>query len=194
LNRASAVNNPYPPCFGALLDKDGQTMFRLWAPSCPAVHLVIEGQEPVAMQADMDGFLIIRTHAPQGTRYHYQLPDGMLVSDPASRLQAEDVHGPSVVVDPDNYTWKNTDWRGHPWHEAVVYEVHAGVMGGFNGIREHLPRLCELGITAIEIMPVADFPGPRNWGYDGVLPYAPDTVYGTPDDLKALWETTSSIS
>ena len=105
---------------------------------------------------------------------------------PASRAQADDVHDPSVVVDPRRYAWRNTAWRGRPWRETVLYELHAGILGGFRGVARELPRLAALGITAVELMPVNDFPGRRNWGYDGVLPYAPDAAYGTPDDLKAL--------
>ena len=106
--------------------------------------------------------------------------------DPASRAQADDVHGPSLVVDPRAYRWRNADWRGRPWHETVLYELHAGLLGGFAGVQRELARLAALGITAIELMPVNDFPGQRNWGYDGVLPFAPDRAYGSPDDLKAL--------
>ena len=108
-------------------------------------------------------------------RYRYRLADGMLVPDPASRAQADDVHGPSVVIDPRAYTWRNPHWRGRPWHETVLYEVHAGTCGGFAALRASCRGLRELGITAVELMPVNDFPGRRNWGYDGVLPYAPDT-------------------
>src|SRR5690348_2469365 len=82
------------------------------------------------------------------------------------------------------YAWRNAGWRGRPWHEAVLYELHPGLLGGFRGVAEHLPRLAALGITAVELMPVADFFGAHNWGYDGVLPFAPDAAYGTPDDLK----------
>ena len=92
----------------------------------------------------------------------------------------------SIVTDPDAYRWQDTAWRGRPWEETVLYELHAGLMGGFKGIEERLPALAELGITAIELMPIAQFPGTRNWGYDGVLPYAPARAYGTPDDLKRL--------
>jgi maltooligosyltrehalose trehalohydrolase len=96
------------------------------------------------------------------------------------------VHGTSIVIDPAAYAWRNTAWRGRPWHETVLYELHPGLLGGFKGIAEHLPRLKELGVTAIEMMPIADFFGAHNWGYDGVLPFAPDAAYGTPDELKAL--------
>ena len=172
--------------FGATLLPDGQTRFRLWAPSSEVVSLDIDGQAPQPMRAFEGGWHEATLAAPPGTRYRYRLPDGLAVPDPASRLQASDVHDPSVVVDPSEYDWRNTNWQGRPWHEAVVYEAHAGAMGGFSGIRQRLPELRRLGVTAVEIMPIADFPGGRNWGYDGVLPFAPDTAYGTPAELKAL--------
>jgi len=176
----------HPLPFGATLLADGQTRFRLWAPSSEAVALEFDGRAPLPMQASDGGWHELTTAAGPGTRYRYRLKDGLAVPDPASRLQAPDVHDPSVVVDPTVFSWRNAGWQGRPWHEAVVYEVHAGAMGGFSGIRRRLPELRRLGVTAIEIMPIADFPGGRNWGYDGVLPFAPDTAYGTPDELKAL--------
>ena len=126
--------------------------------------------------------------AGAGTRYQFVLPDGLRVPDPASRFQPDDVHGPSEVVDPAAYRWQDEEWNGRPWHEAVVYELHVGTFtaaGTFRGAIERLDHLAALGVTAIEIMPVADFPGARNWGYDGVLLYAPDSSYGRPEDLKA---------
>ncbi len=176
----------HPLPFGATLLPDGQTQFRLWAPSSETVSLQLDGQVALPMQAAEGGWHELALAAPPGTRYNYLTQDGLAVPDPASRLQGPDVHDPSVVVDPSAYEWRNTGWQGRPWHEAVVYEAHAGVMGGFSGIRQRLPELRRLGVTAIEIMPIADFPGGRNWGYDGVLPFAPDTAYGTPDELKAL--------
>jgi maltooligosyltrehalose trehalohydrolase len=110
----------------------------------------------------------------------------MRVPDPASRLQHGDVHGPSVVVDPAAHEWHFGNWRGRPWHEAVIYEVHAGAAGGYRGLSAQCEALRDLGVTAIELMPIADFPGRHNWGYDGVLPFAPDEAYGTPGELKAL--------
>ena len=95
----------------------------------------------------------------------------LAVPDPASRAQSDDVHGPSVVVDPASYEWRNEHWRGRPWEEAVLYELHVGILGGFGGVARELPRLADLGITAVELMPIAEFPGARNWGYDGVLPF-----------------------
>jgi malto-oligosyltrehalose trehalohydrolase len=113
----------------------------------------------------------------------------MMVPDPASRFQPSDVHGPSQVVDPERYAWRNDGWIGRPWEEAVLYEAHLGAFspeGGFDGMRRRLDYLAKLGITAVELMPIADFDGRRNWGYDGVLLFAPDAAYGTPDDLKRL--------
>jgi maltooligosyltrehalose trehalohydrolase len=177
--------------FGASLQPEGTTRFRLWAPGQDRVALAIERSEtPLAMEACGDGwFQLTIDDARAGTRYAYQLPDGLRVPDPASRLQAEDVHGPSVVVDPLSYQWRHPDWRGRPWHEVALYELHTGCFsdtGDFEGVQRKLDWLADLGITAIELMPVADFAGRWNWGYDGVLPFAPDRTYGTPDKLKAL--------
>ena len=181
----SAMHFAHSLPFGATLLPDGNTQFRIWAPTPPSIDLMI-GDTAVAMTPEPGGWFSASTLAPAGTPYRYRLPDGMLVPDPASRLQAADVHDPSVVVDPHSYTWKHGDWTGRPWHEAVIYEAHPGLMGGFSGLREYLPELVALGITVLELMPINDFPGSRNWGYDGVLPYAPDTSYGTPNELKAL--------
>ncbi|MDP9043720.1 MAG: malto-oligosyltrehalose trehalohydrolase, partial [Pseudomonadota bacterium] len=125
---------------------------------------------------------------PAGTRYRFDV-DGQRVPDPASRQQFDDADGDSVVVDPRRHAWQDTAWRGRPWHEAVIYELHVGAFtpeGTYAAAAAHLPELAALGITAIELMPLADFPGRFGWGYDGTLPYAPDTCYGTPDELKAL--------
>ncbi len=171
--------------FGASLQPDGTTRFRIWAPSADRLDLVIDGARR-GMAAEGGGWYALTAPAPAGTRYQFAMPDGMHFADPASRMQDKDVHDPSVVVDPTDYEWQNGDWRGRPLHEIVVYELHPGLMGGFRGIQDRLPELQRLGITAMELMPIADFPGRHNWGYDGVLPYAPDRSYGTPDELKAL--------
>ena len=138
------------------------------------------------MTACSGGWFEIVVNCGPGTVYRYLLPDGTAIPDPASRAQSNDVHGPSVVVDPASYKWRNEHWRGRPWEEAVLYELHVGILGGFGGVARELPRLAALGITAVELMPVAEFPGARNWGYDGVLPFAPESSYGKPDDLKSL--------
>ncbi|MGP1613613.1 MAG: alpha-amylase family glycosyl hydrolase, partial [Pollutimonas bauzanensis] len=172
--------------FGAMPCGDGSVNFRLWAPAAAQVHLELEGGPPLAMAAVGDGFHELRRPCAPGSRYRYRVGPGLSVPDPASRLQDGDVHDASIVVDTQAYGWLNEDWRGRPWTDTVLYEVHAGLAGGFRGVQAMLADLAALGITAIELMPVADFPGPRNWGYDGVLPYAPDCAYGSPDELRAL--------
>ncbi|HEU0096171.1 MAG TPA: alpha-amylase family glycosyl hydrolase [Rhizomicrobium sp.] len=118
-----------------------------------------------------------------GAGLHYRFwIDDTAFPDPASRLQHGGVHGWSMVTLPR----KADSWCGRPWHETILYECHPGLMGGFSGVAKRLPELAALGITAIELMPIAAFPGTRNWGYDGVLPYAPAESYGTPADLRAL--------
>jgi len=179
--------------FGASVHGGGVD-FALWAPSAGSVVLLHTpaGGEPAphAMQRGADGWhRLTLADARDGDSYAYRLPDGTTMPDPASRFNPQDVHKPSQVVDPGRFEWTDDAWRGRPWHEAVVYELHVGTFteeGTFRAARERLGELAELGITAVELMPLADFPGARNWGYDGVLQFAPDASYGTPDDLKAL--------
>ena len=169
------------------------TLFRLWAPKHDVIELVLEtqgGDVRHRMSEKSEGWkeLLVSTAAP-GTRYRFALPDGLLVPDPASRFQPDDVHGPSEVVDPRAFVWTDGAWSGRAWHEVVLYELHIGTFTGagtFQAAIDKLDHLAGLGVTAIEIMPVSDFPGLRNWGYDGVLPYAPDATYGRPDDFKAF--------
>jgi maltooligosyltrehalose trehalohydrolase len=177
--------------FGARFIAPGQAQFRLWAPDCENVSLVLEGRA-VPMTRGDDGVFEALSICDAGSRYKYKISDDVFVPDPASRAQSGDVHDDSIVVD-QSFDWVHADWRGRPWHEAVVYELHPGALGGFSGIAAHLPRLAALGITAVELMPIADFPGRHNWGYDGVLPYAPDTAYGTPADLKAMIDTAHGL-
>jgi maltooligosyltrehalose trehalohydrolase len=172
--------------FGATLLRPNRTRFRLWAPGQEQVSVQIERRDAVPLRRSADGWHEAEAECDAGAQYRYRLVDGLAVPDPASRAQADDVHGPCVVVDPRAYHWRNPDWKGRPWQGAVLYELHAGVYGGFAGVQRELKRLSELGITAVELMPINDFPGKRNWGYDGVLPFAPDRAYGSPDDLKAL--------
>ncbi len=152
--------------------------------------LEIEGEATRAMEKDAGGWHLIHCAGRgPGTRYRYELPDGQKVVDPASRFQPRDVHGFSEVTDPERYRWTTEGWRGRPWKDAVIYELHVGAFteaGTFDAVREKLPYLAELGVTAIELMPISDFSGRWNWGYDGVLPFAPDSSYGHPDDLKCL--------
>lgn len=176
-----------PYSFGAVPLDSGVTRFRLWAPSAPAgLALEVEGHPPIALRPDADGYAQADVDCPPGARYRYRLDEDTAVPDPASRLQDGDAHGDSIVVAPDAYPWRHPDWTGRPWEEAVLYEVHAGLAGGYAGLLARLPGLAAMGVTMLELMPIADFPGTRNWGYDGVLPYAPDTAYGTPEDLKRL--------
>src|SRR5690606_15162765 len=124
-----------------------------------------------------------------GTAYAFEVGDGMTVPDPAARAQAGDVHGQSLLVDPLAFRWTLPTWSGRPWNEAVVYELHVGTFeehGDFDGVRRHLDHLARLGVTAIELMPVAQFAGRRGWGYDGVLPYCAHEAYGGGDGLKRL--------
>jgi maltooligosyltrehalose trehalohydrolase len=142
-------------------------------------------REPVAMVRSEDGWFEAEAEASAGGLYRFRLDPDLAVPDPASRAQQGGVHGWSRVVDP-SFEWRSSDWRGRPWEEAIIQEVHAGVLGGFRGVAERLPALADLGITAIELMPIGAFGGTRNWGYDGVLPFAPAESYGTPEELKAL--------
>lgn len=185
----------HPYSFGALPLDSGVTRFRLWAPSAPpGLALEVKGHPPIAMQPGPDGFAHADVDCEAGARYHYRLDAATVMPDPASRLQDGDVHGDSIVVAPDAYRWRYPDWTGRPWEDTVIYEVHAGLAGGYKGLTARLPELAAMGITMIELMPIADFPGDRNWGYDGVLPYAPDTAYGTPDDLKHLIDSAHGLN
>ncbi|BBC73442.1 malto-oligosyltrehalose trehalohydrolase [Altererythrobacter sp. B11] len=172
--------------WGPQLLAEGRTLFRLWAPDCDAVELELRGGASLAMHKDADGWFSVEADAAPATRYRFRLASDLVVPDPAARAQDGGAHGWSVLTDPDSYAWRQRHWTGRPWEEAVIQEVHAGVAGGFTRLAGQLPRLAELGITAVELMPIAAFGGDRNWGYDGVLPYAVAEGYGTPDDLKAL--------
>ena len=170
--------------FGPRLDRDGAT-FQLWAPSAKAVGVAIEGQGLIALTRDADGFWSGSAPARAGAHYRFEV-NGRRVPDPASRFQPQDVNDPSELIDPGAYVWRHPQWAGRPWEETVLYELHAGILGGFQGVRERLKAIADLGVTAIELMPIGDFAGAHNWGYDGVLPFAPASAYGRPDDLRAL--------
>ncbi|WP_313621651.1 malto-oligosyltrehalose trehalohydrolase [Achromobacter sp.] len=180
--------------YGAVPLDSGVTRFRLWAPSAPSgLALEVEGHPPIPLRPGADGYTQVDVDCPPGSRYHYRLDANTVIPDPASRLQEGDVHGDSIVVAPGAYRWRHPDWTGRPWEETVIYEVHAGLAGGYAGLIGRLPELAATGITMLELMPIADFPGERNWGYDGVLPYAPDTAYGKPEDLKRLIDTAHGL-
>jgi malto-oligosyltrehalose trehalohydrolase len=148
-----------------------------------------EAHELPMRKASTGWYALTVPTAGAGSRYQFRLPDGLLVPDPASRFNPDGVHGPSEVIDPAAFDWPDDDWLGRPWEDAVIYELHVGSFtpaGSFAGVIERLDYLAHLGVTAIELMPVAAFPGRRNWGYDGVLPFAPNATYGRPDDFKRL--------
>ena len=175
--------------FGAECLDDGNVRFRLWAPKAQRVDLCLANQEPRALSKLEDGWLELVIHAPAGSRYQFEINGQTKVPDPASRFQPSDVHGPSEVIDPAAFDWQDEHWRGRPWEEAVIYELHIGTFtpdGTFAAAEQRLDYLADVGITTVELMPIADFAGARNWGYDAVLPFAPDNCYGHPDDLKRL--------
>jgi maltooligosyltrehalose trehalohydrolase len=180
--------------FGAELTSDGQVRFRLWAPAAHEVELMLQNgsdaPRPLEMGAQAEGwFELVTGEARAGSRYRYRIDGKMEVPDPASRSNPDDIHGPSEVIDASAFEWGDGDWRGRPWHEAVIYELHVGTFtpeGTFAGAAEKLDHLVELGVTVIELMPIADFPGKRGWGYDGVLQFAPESSYGRPEDLKSF--------
>jgi malto-oligosyltrehalose trehalohydrolase len=176
---------------GPVLRADGKVSFRLWAPGCEQVKVqIVDFPDPLPMRtAGMGWHELTTSDAQAGSRYQFILPDGRRVPDPASRFQPADVHGPSEVVNPRSFNWRDHDWGGRSWDEAVLYELHVGTFtseGTFQAVIERLEHIATLGVTAIEIMPIADFPGGRNWGYDGVFWYAPNSSYGRPEDFKAL--------
>ncbi|MGE0594084.1 MAG: malto-oligosyltrehalose trehalohydrolase [Vicinamibacterales bacterium] len=184
---------------GALAGPDG-VEFRVWAPTTGAVEVVVEREglaaESRALVRASDGlFSCTWPDLATGTLYRYRLDGDGPLPDPASRSQPHGVHGPSAVVDPA-YAWSDQPWTGLPLESLVIYELHVGTFsaaGTFAGVTEHLPDLQELGITAVELMPVADFPGSRNWGYDGVAPFAPARCYGPPEDLRRLVDTAHGL-
>src|SRR3990172_2847741 len=178
--------------FGAL-PAPGGVRFRVWAPAVSSLSVILhdgpaKGRYLLGMDAEgvydrtVDG-------AAAGDRYSYSMEERAPRPDPASRCQPDDVHGPSQIVDPAIFRWTDARWRGRAARDLVIYELHVGTFspaGTFAGAAECLHHLRDLGVTAIELMPVAASAGDRNWGYDGVCLYAPARAYGTPDDLRAL--------
>ena len=172
--------------FGPRIGADGVT-FRLWAPAADRVDLVLA--EAHAMRRQGDGWYRLTVpEAGPSTHYRFRIDGELDVPDPASRYQPDDVHGPSEVID-EAFEWQARDWRGRPWHECIFLELHVGAFtgeGAFKAAVNRLDHVADAGFTAIELMPIADFFGRWNWGYDGVLLFAPDSIYGHPDDLKVL--------
>jgi maltooligosyltrehalose trehalohydrolase len=174
--------------FGARPGRDG-TSFRLWAPAAKRVDLVLE-KRPIAMRRGDGGWFSLDVPGTgAGARYKFRIDDEIDVPDPASAFQPDDVFGPSAVIDHDAFDWRAKNWRGRPWAETVLIETHVGTFtreGTYRAMIDKLDHLVQTGITALELMPLADFAGRRGWGYDGVLWYAPDSAYGNPADLKTL--------
>jgi maltooligosyltrehalose trehalohydrolase len=174
--------------YGASIRDGGLVEFRVWAPNAASVRVRLNGNE-YAMQRAEAGEHSVTAPGSAGERYFYLVDGHKPVPDPVSRLLPDGVHGPTQIVDPNAFTWNDGGWRGRCLEDLVIYELHVGTFtprGTFGGVMGKLDYLLDLGITAIEIMPVAAFPGTRNWGYDGVSMYAVQNSYGGPDGLKAL--------
>ncbi len=172
----------------------GGVRYRTWCKHREASVRIVDraGQvlRELALQAEGECyFSVLDAQGVAGDFYQYSFGGSQGWPDPTSRWQPEGVHGPSMVIDPAAYRWETTDWSAPAMAELVIYEVHVGTFtpaGTFRSAIERLDHLVRLGVTAVELMPVADFPGERNWGYDGVMLYAPARAYGSPDDLRAL--------
>jgi maltooligosyltrehalose trehalohydrolase len=178
------------PSLGAWSEDDG-IRFRVWAPEARSIEVVLEGTDAIIPlgRAEDGTFNGVATQARVGDRYRYRVDGGGAYPDPASRFQPGGVHGPSEVIDATRFAWSDAGWRGVSAEDLIFYELHVGTFspeGTFAGATERLPWLKDLGVTAIELMPVADFPGRRGWGYDGVDLFAPARCYGRPDDLRRL--------
>lgn len=178
---------------GAVRQRDGSVRWRVWAPRARQVELVLiddDQRRAVTMQPEQQGFFHhIEAAVPEGQRYAYRLDDGAERPDPCSLWQPDSVHGPSAVVRPERFSWSDGAWRGRHRGDLVFYELHVGTFtpqGTFEAVIPRLWELRDLGVTAVEIMPVAQFPGGRDWGYDGVLPYATQNTYGGPHGLHQL--------
>ncbi len=184
--------------FGPRKTESGM-QFRLWAPGAVSVALqrydeAVNKTDRLPMKGGEGGWWVSEAlEIAEGSLYHFAIDDELLVPDPASRFQPKDVHGPSMLLGSASGPGgrASSRWRGRPWEETVLYELHLGTFspgGTYAEAEKRLPHLAELGITAVELMPLSDFFGKRNWGYDGVLPYAPDSVYGRPAELRSLIE------
>ena len=194
------LSNAMTATLGANLAGDSCD-FHVWAPAAKTVTLRLmneHGSRDWPMQAADDHCFTLQAFARAGDKYFYIVDQNKPVPDPASRLLPEGVHGPTEIVDPERFAWTKTDaaWRGLPLRDYVIYELHIGTFtpeGTFDAAIGKLPYLKDLGVTVIEIMPVAAFPGARNWGYDGVSPYAVQASYGGPDGLKRLVDAAHAI-
>ena len=174
---------------GAEVSGDGAS-FRVWAERAGSVGLVLSDGREIALAPEAGGWFSANVPAVgPGARYAFRLDGGAPLADPASRAQVSGPDSWSVLVDPTAYRWKHSDWQGIPAHGQVIYEIHVGTFtkrGTWAAAAERLPHLAALGVTVVEMMPIADFRGRFGWGYDGALSYAPTGLYGTPDDLRAF--------
>jgi len=190
----------YP--IGAELIDANQTHFRVWAPKAQRIDLVLEDsatknsrQRFQALEAEEGGYFSGAANAGAGTRYRFRVNNN-LYPDPASRFQPDGPHGPSCIVDPARFRWTDSQWTGISLKGAIIYEMHIGTFtkeGTWHAAAQQLEELARIGITVIEMMPVADFPGKFGWGYDGVDLFAPSHLYGTPDDLRAFIDGAHSL-
>lgn len=193
------IHHAWTPSLGACVETEG-TAFRVWAPGSTRVDVIVDrrgGPSAYALARSADGtFSAILRDVCAGERYRYRIDNDRVLPDPASRFQPEGVHGPSQVVDPRSFRWTDDRWTGLSLDDIVFYELHVGTFspeGTFTGATRRLRDLAALGITAVDLMPVADFPGSRNWGYDGAALFAPARCYGTPDDLRRLVDTAHAL-
>ena len=175
--------------YGATALPGGGVHFRVWAPDAKSLALQLAGCAPLPMTRAGEDFELFAPEARPGDTYSFVFEDGRLRPDPVSRSQPNGVHGPSQIVDPAAFAWSDQDWKGLALSDYIFYELHIGTFtpeGTFASAIAKLPHLKDLGITAVELMPVGEFPGARNWGYDQVDLYAPHSAYGGPDGLKIL--------
>ncbi len=177
---------------GARPLSDGACEFLVWAPNAESLtlHLLGRKDECIAMERLGRGYYhAVVQGASVGDHYLYRLADGRELPDPASRFQPKEVHHPSEIVDTTLFRWTDQQWKGRSIESSIFYELHVGTYtseGTFDALIPHLPELVKLGVTTIELMPIAQFPGSRNWGYDGVYPFAPQNSYGRPESLQRL--------
>jgi maltooligosyltrehalose trehalohydrolase len=180
---------PWRMNYGATVCTGGGVQFRIWAPRADGLAVQLGPERRFPMKRDGEDFEVLIPDAAPGDTYSFVFDDGRMRCDPVSRSQPQGVHGPSEIVDPDAFIWTDQEWTGIPLEYCIFYELHTGTFtpeGTFRGVISKLEYLRSLGITAVELMPVAEFPGTRNWGYDGVDLYAPHSAYGGPDELKNL--------
>ena len=175
---------------GQIFLSDHEVELALWAPLVSEVWVVFqESGSKVRMERDESGFHVARADVKEGSLYRFSLYNGKIIADPASRFQPQGVAGPSMLVNPSGYRWKFDSWEVYPMGESIIQELHVGVYspeGNYSGLKERIDHLKDVGINTVELMPLAQCYGSRNWGYDGVFPFAPNFTYGTPNDLKSL--------